>query len=401
MTLSHGVRRLFLVDHLLRDNTGHHAGYNAALAAAATRASVQPVVCCHRLCPAGLVPGVDIQKIFHDDWRSQPLSLATRSQRLLRVLEKLSAMRFASDLRSMPSDVGADDMIFCQMIAPRHFVAWLQYLGRFNNPPRIVLHLGYQPWRFERREVRHALASLPAVCRRQLSFVTDSEKLVDPFAKALGAEVRHLPHVVDWKFRPGIMPLADIPVFVVPGNAREEKGFVDLMAALSVLRPALEQNLLRFKIQCHEPDPPSTQSGAAAPPQTPGVEWIREPLGREAYYRMISEAHAIVLPYHLSHYAMRTSGVFCEARCAGRPVIATRGSWAGDRIEREGGGWTVEENNPRALASCLREAASDGIMQKTAEAISLQEASQREFSPDKFVYELLEVDSSFHVVQGT
>ena len=116
---------------------------------------------------------------------------------------------------------------------------------------------------------------------------------------------------------------------------------------------------------------------------------------------MISEAHAIVLPYHLSHYALRTSGVFCEARCAGRPVIATRGSWAGDRIEREGGGWTVEEKNPRALASCLREAASDGIIQKTAEAISLQEASQREFSPDKFVYELLEVDSSFHVAQGT
>jgi glycosyltransferase involved in cell wall biosynthesis len=95
------------------------------------------------------------------------------------------------------------------------------------------------------------------------------------------------------------------------------------------------------------------------------------------------------MPYHLDHYALRTSGVFCEARCAGRPVLASKGSWAGDRVEREGGGWVVPEKNPAALAASIALAAGPDRQSKAQQAAALQEPSSREFSPDHFISNLI------------
>lgn len=390
MNAGGSFRRLWLVDHLLRDGVGHHSGYNAALAAAADRTGVAPVVVGHRDAARRSFPRFPTIPHFRTDWRSEPPGWIASDQRLLAALEALSTRRFMKDLRCLPPHLGEADLVFAQMIAPRHLLAWVRWLDERTVRPVLALHLGYQPWRFERPEVRAALQAL-GTDAAHLLLVTDSEKLVGPFEKALGAPVHHLPHVVETEFPPAAPSSGRRPtVFFAAGNARREKGFADLLEALILLAPRLSVGELVVRLQCHRPD--SVSAGLLARTNVcAGVTLLEDGLREENYNEDIAGADVLLLPYHLDHYAMRTSGVFCEARCAGRPVIATRGSWAGDRVERQGGGWIIPEKNPQALAAAMAAACGPELTAKSAEARALQEHSRQEFSPDGFVASLLQI----------
>lgn len=387
MTPRGSPSRLWLADHLLRDVVGHHLGYNLAIADAAVSAGHEPVLVVHRGFDPMLARAYRSEMILRTDWRAAPPSWISRDQRLLRVLEIISAARFRADLRRLSSMVRSDDLVFAQMIAPRHFMAWAEWLEDFANPPRLALHLGYQPHRFASALLQKAWARISRKTKARITLVTDSEKLVGPFSEALQAEVRYLPHIVSRNF-----PRADGShdagpvIFFAPGNARIEKGFGELLAAIELSRALLEEGRAKFIVQCHEPDAHCTQL-LQRRPRLSGIEWIGQPLVDEEYARRFSEASVILVPYHLDHYALRTSGVFCEARVAGKPAIATRGSWAGDRVFRDGGGWLCEERNPVDLANCLRLAVGD-CSSKAARAATLQEDAVKEFSAKDFVSNL-------------
>jgi glycosyltransferase involved in cell wall biosynthesis len=381
-------RRLWLVDHLLVDVVGHHLGYNLALAQGAREAGWEPVLTTHRDFPPALAPGCAVQRIFRTDWRAAPPTWMTRHMRLLRLLEMVSGARFATDLRRLSSAVHEADVIFAQMIAPRHFVAWLRWVEEF--PRRLVLHLGYQPARFGHPAVRSALDSLSRKAREKVHFVTDSERLTGPFSEILRAPVKYLPHIVDRTFpdsgrREDGAPLRCLSL----GNARREKGFADIVQAAGLLEPERTAGAISLTIQCHQPDAESARQ-LVGQGNGPGLRWIRDPLPDDAYAAELAAADVVLLPYHLDHYALRTSGVFCEARVAGKPIVGSEGSWLGGRIARDGGGWLVPERDPAALAACLREIPRT-FSRVSEDARQLAEAARSEFCPRTFVRRLLEL----------
>jgi hypothetical protein len=102
---------------------------------------------------------------------------------------------------------------------------------------------------------------------RKIRFVTDSEKLVAPFEEVLGHTVRHLPHVVETHFDPA-RSVRDgaAPVFLVAGNARREKGFVDILEALDLLVGRLDAGDWSVRLQIHQPD---SACAAALRPESP------------------------------------------------------------------------------------------------------------------------------------
>lgn len=381
-------RRLWLVDHLLVDVVGHHLGYNLALAGGAREAGWEPVLTTHRDFDPALAPGCEVRRIFRTDWRSAPPSWVARHMRLLRLLENLSAARFAADLRKLSTSVREDDVIFAQMIAPRHFLAWLRWAEEF--PRRLVLHLGYQPARFGHPAVRAAWDALPRAARENLHFVTDSERLTAPFSEILGTPVEYLPHIVERTFPEAAPREEGAPLRCLSlGNARREKGFSDIVQAARLLEAGRKAGAISLTIQCHQPDSESARQ-LAGQSDGPGLRWIREPLPDDAYAAELAAADVVLLPYHLDHYALRTSGVFCEARVAGKPMVGSEGSWLGGRLARDGGGWLVPERDPAALAACLREI--PGTFAEVSEkARHLKEAATREFCPRTFVRRLLEI----------
>jgi len=382
------ARRLWLVDHMLKGVIGHHLGYNLALAGAAGPLGWQPAIVTHRDLDERLARGHDLLRLFRTDWRTAPPAWIARRITLLRLLEKLCAARFATDLKNLRP--GSDDILFVQMIAPRHFLAWIRWASARPVPVRLALHLGYQPHRFVEPRLKNSLKALPDTVRRKIVFVTDSELLTGPFESALEAPVHYLPHVVEREFpsapaRPEGGPLR----FLSLGNARREKGFADIARTARLLAKEREEGRIHLTIQCHQPDAESAAL-LAGESDGPGLRWIRRPLSDEEYAAELSAADGVLLPYHRDHYALRTSGVFCEARGAGKPIVGSDGSWLGGRIARDGGGWLVPERDPAALANCLREI-PHSFPQVAEDAARLAPAAAAEFCPRTFVRQLLEL----------
>jgi len=385
---AHPLSRLYLADHLLRDGVGHHLGYNLALADAAARRGIDVAVVTGRGFNAALAPRVEVLAIFRRDLRADPPSWIARNFRLLAWLEKWCDLRFARDLRCFPK-AKAGDAIFAQMIAPRHFLRWVAWMSECEDSPVLLLHLGYRPERFDSPQIRSALASLPSAKRRRLVFVTDSEKLSGPFSKALGEPVHHLPHVISYPLGESALIGQTVTVYLA-GNARREKGFVEVVEAVSQILAEGNLGGLRFVVQCNHPDSVSVEILRERPEGNSFLEWIDDPLSDDAYMTRLAEADVVFLPYHTDLYAMRTSGIFCECRVSGKPVIATRGTWAGDRVSREGGGWLVEERDASAIAATLRKIPTE-IAIISAQARSLAPAARREFDRDALMSALVEL----------
>lgn len=378
--------RICLANQLLRDRIGHHFGYNLAIADAAKRSGMRPELIAHREFRESVPDGVAVHRIFRTDFRANPPALVAGHQRLLRWLEIWCDRRFEEDLRRFPGTC-SDDMVFAQMLAPRHFIRWISW--QRIRPSVLFLHLGYRPERFAAAEVRRALHSVPEGERHRIILVTDSEKLCTAFGNVLDEEVHYLPHIlshtipVNDRRNPGTGPLN----VLVPGNARREKGFLEVVEAARVLVSRGDADDFRFTIQCHSPDIPCERFLEGAPPESPAIEWINRPLGDDEYLCRMAQADLILLPYHLDCYAARTSGIFAEARVAGIPVVTTRGSWAGDRVAREGGGWLTPERDARGLASIL-EVARRTFRDVKAESLSLVGAAKGEFDRDNFLERL-------------
>lgn len=381
------VDRIWLANQLLRDKVGHHYGYNLAIADAAKSLGIGPELVVHRGFQESVPDGVSVRPLFRTDIRANPPVWSAGSARLLQWLEIWCDRRFAGDLDRFPH-TGSNDVVLAQMIAPRHFLRWISWLGATNAAPTLFLHLGYRPERFSGAAVRKALESVPK--RKRLFLVTDSEKLSLDFGKVLDRTVHYLPHIVshdipiNTRGNPGS---GRLNVFV-PGNARREKGFLETVEAARAIASSEEGKNFRFTIQCHSPDLVCERHFTMPATADPVIEWIDRPLEDGEYLRRLNEADIILLPYHLDCYAARTSGIFTEARVAGIPALTTRGSWAGDRVAREGGGWLAPERDARELVSVLS-SVRDTFSKIKEESLSIAVSAREEFDRGNFMNKLL------------
>lgn len=380
--------RLFLSDHLLRDVVGHHLGYNLALAEAAYRFGIAPILVTHRDFDSLLAVGTPTHRIFRTDYRANPPAWIARNHHFLTLLEKWCDFRFGHDLSRFPT-VGSSDVVFAQMVAPRHFQKWLRWMNSLAEPPILFLHLGYRPGRFVSPEITRSLERLTDLLRQKIHFVTDSEKLVAPFTQAMGRTVHYLPHFISYAIPAPETERKAKPITVfVPGNARREKGFVEAVQAAAQILLSPRRKEFHFVIQCHKPDTVCSEFLRAHLSTLGGIEWIDRPLSNEEYLQQLTQSDLLLLPYHLDCYEMRTSGIFTEARVAGKPVITTTQSWAGDRVAHQGGGWLVKERSVEDLVNILL-AVPLQLAEKRAEALSEVSAATAEFHRDTFMQRLL------------
>ncbi len=145
-------RTLWLADHLLVSERGHHVSYNGFIADAARRAGLRVRILCARNFEAEVPGGFRMDGIFRADWRSNPPTWIAKSRRALDALEWLARLRFRADLRmGFPaSTAGPRDIVFAEMLAPRNLAGWLHWLAAIpaGSGPMLVLHLGYASERF-------------------------------------------------------------------------------------------------------------------------------------------------------------------------------------------------------------------------------------------------------------
>ncbi|HEY5706499.1 MAG TPA: glycosyltransferase [Terrimicrobiaceae bacterium] len=389
------MRTLWLADHLLVGERGHHLSYNGSIADAARHAGLGVRILCGRDCDVEVPGGFRMHRIFRKDLRNNPPPLLSRSRLALDLLESLAERRFESDLGHgiAAAEVERDDIFFAEMLAPRNLASWLRWLRSFprGREPILALHLGYAAERFgAKAEIPQLLGSLKEFGKlARVRFVTDSDILKEKYQAILQQSVSLLPMVVSRRaaecYKSPGRPLH----FACLGNARQEKGFAEVLRAIDILNANDWQPAARFTLQSSDPDAASAAAlvnfrSAAAE----SVSLITEPLHAESYLQLLKSVDVLLLPYHLDKYRDRTSGVFCEAMASGKPVITTEGSFCGLEALREGTGWLVRDRDPDSLAQAIRHAIGN-LEPVAARCAELMPRYQAMFHPDTFVSELL------------
>lgn len=89
-----------------------------------------------------------------------------------------------------------------------------------------------------------------------------------------------------------------------------------------------------------------------------GLVTDETPPGRTAYLERFNGA-LVLAPYDLERFANHVSGIVLDALLHGAPAIATRGTWAGEQIERFGAGVTISERTPAALMAAIDQVMAD------------------------------------------
>lgn len=368
-------KTLWLADHHLCDERGHHANYNRALGLAARQAGWEPRVLGRRGTDPRLLDGISMDGIFQRDWRARPPSWVASSPLALKALDAFSRVRFAKDLARGLAGVRENDAVFAQMLAPRHLLGWLEWHRTRPRKPHLVLHLGYDPTRFA--AYPGLLAALGAADTR-CHFVSDSERLCSRYNEALGVEVGVIPHVVPKATpKPSASRADGPPVVLFLGNPRREKGFNDLVAA------ALRASGLKFVFQVNDPEPACGESVAKLR-QAAGetLHLLERRLSESEYFEALREADVVAVPYHLDIYGDRTSGIFCEALAAGKPVITTRGSWMSANMD--GCGWQVAERDPEDLLQVLQRIPGE-LESVSRRTVEMAEVFRRQFGGENFM----------------
>ena len=119
----------------------------------------------------------------------------------------------------------------------------------------------------------------------------------------------------------------------------------------------------------------------------------------DEYARHYAQCSVVLIPYDPSVFAHRTSGQFLDALVAGKPVVCTRGTWAGDRVEELGCGLVFDFSKPGDAASAIERIRTDydAWLAKVKEARRLWLAN---FSCDEFVRKCLSLPAGDLKGQG-
>lgn len=102
----------------------------------------------------------------------------------------------------------------------------------------------------------------------------------------------------------------------------------------------------------------------------------------------LRDADVLLLLYRPETYKERTSGVFCEALSAGKPVIAPEGSLMARQVSRERIGWLVRDRHPESIAAVIRRALPELNFVATR-CMELMDRYGKMFHPDTIVAKLL------------
>ncbi|WP_198648471.1 glycosyltransferase [Cyanothece sp. BG0011] len=132
----------------------------------------------------------------------------------------------------------------------------------------------------------------------------------------------------------------DQPVHLVYlGDARPEKGYHYLPNIVeSLWTDYIQPGKIKVTIQSNF----SIEGGEGLIPQArlalerypdSKVKLIKTAMSADAYYQLLAEADALILPYDTNSYRFRTSGVLTEALAAGKPVIVPENSWLGKQVD--------------------------------------------------------------------
>lgn len=274
--------------------------------------------------------------------------------------------RFAADLRAaLPREaMPPGSILFAHMLTGRQLLGLAKVAEEMPRHITTFALLRYEPEMLATELAGQGFARLrrAVAAGARIRLASDSARLAQRLTRLAGlpVEVLPIPHLPEEL--PPPLPCQDRPMHLVSlGNARDEKGFLEILQAIALLRAETHGlDGLRFTLQVNDPSPsllPALQALARDLP--PEVRLLPDTLSPAQYHTALAEADLVLLPYWRETYEARTSGVLPEALAGGRPVICTAGTWMSDELALHGAGLVVADHDAPGLARAIRAARAD------------------------------------------
>ncbi len=394
-------RQVFcVVDPNLKDLKGHYFEYDYSLMKAAQKRGYEFLALGHQQAESVITGAMPVRKVFPQDvWhRSERTELIPRIGRQLTTL--MSNVSFYLRLRSALNKrvVTSEWVVFSHMITPNQVLAWAWWVhyARQHDVPRLVLLFRYSADRFATSRAAFRAFRILEASRidSRIRICSDSERLARDYAGVtrLPIQVVPIPHTSHPALHEDPFPRSNSSAMrrlVSLGNARDEKGFLEILRAIQLLHRRRKLDRFEFVLQANDTTPEILLAIRELESlQLANVSFIQVALSSDDYYRTLAGADVVLAPYWRSVYASRTSGIFVEAAAAGKPVIVTEDTWMGDRLKGSGAGLACRDRDPANLAERMLQIAAD--YDKYAErAVESRGQWIEEHNPDALMEALL------------
>ncbi|MGH6848737.1 MAG: glycosyltransferase [Methylocella sp.] len=270
---------------------------------------------------------------------------------------------FERDLRALPLDVWQpDNLIVVGAISQNQILGLVRFLRAMpsDRAPRIVCNLmfppSFVPWgavsTHGEKFYREAFARAAPLIGRSLFFTVENEAMRTLYLKDFGIPTRILP-----------LPLgASGPQRTMEGRVRLGfvgvskcyKGFHLLPRTIALCqRDGLDAEFI-VQIQNSGWEQRTIEAERALR-ALKAVRFVEGVLTSEEYDTWTSQIDVMLLPYDpVAFGAARGSGIFTESVAAGRPVVASRGTFAGTSVENnEAEGEAFAPHSSEALAAAI------------------------------------------------
>ncbi len=364
-----------IIDPSLKDFAGHHFSYDEAVARGATEAGYRAVTLANRDATDAVADRLVMQRCFRRDmWSSHPMASHVPARFRAAFDIAMTNREFLIDLRAGLSHVAAPagSVLFAPMIFRNQLNAFADFVAsqEAGGTLEVILLLRYQPAWYDNalsarafRKLEHAAAT-----GRRVRLASDSARLSAELGAltTLPIEVMPIPHTVSGHEARPSRP-ADAPLRLVSlGNARDEKGFCEILSAIRLLDAAGEMDGMEFRLQAHDAAPDVQAAiDSFVPVCPPLVTLLCNALSPEDYTQTLLDADVVLVPYWRGIYRARTSGVCLESMAAGKIVVATSGTWMSEELSQYGGGVLIDDHSPVAIVEAIRRIRRDRALLAT------------------------------------
>lgn len=387
-------RSLIIVDPSLRDFVGHHYEYDRAICVGAKAAGLQPLVLGHAQALPEIAEALPFRAAFSlDMWQLYPGEAGLSREAGAVLSNKAFQAELTASIAAAAPPPGS--IIFGHMISWRNLLAWARFALQVaaRDEHEVVLLLRYQAEFYSDNISTKAFRLLErAANSAKIRIVTDSERLSSHIARltSLPVGVVPIPHVPELEGNSSAGRMKDAPLRVTSlGNARDEKGILELLQAVRIIEAAGQAHRFHFDLQVNDPAADITPAiEAFAAENWSNVTLHREALNSDAYYALLARSDVVALPYWRSIYEARTSGVFLEAIASGKPVLCTDDTWMSDELLRSGAGFLVKSADASDLVRQLLRA-EEQYASLRAKALEGLEKIREHFNPDAAIRAIL------------
>lgn len=249
---------------------------------------------------------------------------------------------FAHDLAALPADVCTSDCVLViTAICQNQISGLVDFMrGRSRDSlPKVVCQLmfppNWTPWegsaKYADRYYRKALRRATPLIGDKLFFTTENESIAQIYLERFGIETKLLP--VPFARARVQRPRGTTIRLGFFGYSKSEKGFHLLPEAADMCRQAGLNVEFDIQIQ-HSRWERTTVEAERRLRAMPNVKLIEGTLRLDDYIAATDEADVVLLPYDPILFGMRGSGIFTESVSAGRPIIASSGTFAAESISR-------------------------------------------------------------------